>query len=146
MANTSRSTGKPMKSARELAERIDRKLRAMKLHSGADEWDPVEAMAVVGADAFKKGDDMLAVACYKEVARYVRPSLKPKEMDDEDPHKQADDKKQRAAALLMQHGIALPEHLKDMPAPYIPDHIQERIAISGDTLEPDVEDAEVIEE
>ncbi len=67
--------GKPHKNKKELAERIDRKLRAMHLHAGHAEFDPVEMMALIGAEAYDEGDKHLALVAFKEVSQYVRPKL-----------------------------------------------------------------------
>lgn len=67
--------GRPHKSKDELAARIDRKLRDMRLHSGQSQFDPVEMMAVIGAEAYRDKDVQVALVAFKEVAQYVRPKL-----------------------------------------------------------------------
>lgn len=67
--------GKPHKNKKELAERIDRKLRSLHLHSGQAEFDPVEMMALIGAEAYDNGETHLALVAFKEVSQYVRPKL-----------------------------------------------------------------------
>lgn len=67
--------GKPHKSKRELAERIDARLREMRLHAGPEEFDPVEMMGIIGAEAYDEGDKHLALVAFKEMAQYVRPKL-----------------------------------------------------------------------
>ena len=67
--------GRPHKSKDELAARIDRKLRDMRLHSGQSQFDPVEMMAVIGAEAYRDKDIQVALVAFKEVAQYVRPKL-----------------------------------------------------------------------
>lgn len=69
--------GRPHKSKDELAARIDRKLRDMRLHSGQAQFDPVEMLAVIGAEAYRDKDIQVAVVCFKELACYVRPKLAP---------------------------------------------------------------------
>lgn len=77
MPTTSYSSrhGKPHKTKKELAARIDAKLRQLRLHSGLDEFDPVEMMALIGAEAYDEGDKHLALVAFKEVSQYVRPKL-----------------------------------------------------------------------
>lgn len=70
-----RKTGKPRKSKDELSERMDAKLRELRLHAGNEEFDPVVLMAIIGAEAYDKGDTVVALAAMKEVAQYVRPKL-----------------------------------------------------------------------
>lgn len=79
MANIhySKKFGRPHKSKDELASRIDAKLRDMRLHSGKAQFDPVEMLAIIGAEAYRDGDVQVAVVCFKEVATYVRPKLAP---------------------------------------------------------------------
>lgn len=67
--------GKPHKNKKELAERIDRKLRSLHMHAGREEFDPVEMMALIGAEAYDEGDKHLALVAFKEVSQYVRPKL-----------------------------------------------------------------------
>lgn len=67
--------GKPHKNKKELAERIDRKLRTLHMHAGHEEFDPVEMMALIGAEAYDEGDKHLALVAFKEVSQYVRPKL-----------------------------------------------------------------------
>jgi predicted PilT family ATPase len=73
--SSGRKTGKPTKSKDELSERIDAKLRELRLHAGNEEFDPVVLMAIIGAEAYDKGDTIVALAAMKEVAQYVRPKL-----------------------------------------------------------------------
>lgn len=73
--NISTRTGKPVKSKVELAERIDAKLRELKLHSGPDEFDPVLLMAIIAAESYDAGDVGMALTAAREVAAYVRPKL-----------------------------------------------------------------------
>lgn len=73
--SSSRKTGKPTKSKDELSERMDAKLRELRLHAGNEEFDPVVLMAIIGAEAYDKGDTIVALAAMKEVAQYVRPKL-----------------------------------------------------------------------
>lgn len=77
MANTHYSSkrGKPHKNKIELAARIDAKLRSLRLHAGTAEFDPVEMMAIIGAEAYDEGDKHLALVAFKEVSQYVRPKL-----------------------------------------------------------------------
>lgn len=67
--------GKPHKNKMELAARIDHKLRKLHLHAGQEEFDPVEMMALIGAEAYDQGDKHLALVAFKEVSQYVRPKL-----------------------------------------------------------------------
>lgn len=67
--------GRPHKSKKELAERIDAKLRELRLHAGHDEFDPVLMMAIIGAEAYDTGDHAMALVAFKEVSQYVRPKL-----------------------------------------------------------------------
>lgn len=79
--------GRPHKSKDELASRIDAKLRDMRLHSGKAQFDPVEMLAIIGAEAYRDGDVQVAVVCFKEVATYVRPKLAPiTEPEDKEDH------------------------------------------------------------
>lgn len=71
----SKKFGRPHKSKDELAARIDAKLRDMRLHAGQAQFDPVEMMAVIGAEAYRDGDTQVALVAFKEVAQYVRPKL-----------------------------------------------------------------------
>lgn len=73
--SSGRKTGKPTKSKDELSERMDAKLRELRLHAGNEEFDPVVLMAIIGAEAYDKGDTIVALAAVKEVAQYVRPKL-----------------------------------------------------------------------
>ena len=73
--NISTRTGKPVKSKVELAERIDAKLRELRLHSGPDEFDPVLLMAIIAAESYDAGDTAMALTAAREVAQYVRPKL-----------------------------------------------------------------------
>jgi hypothetical protein len=73
--SSGRKTGKPTKSKDELSERMDAKLRELRLHAGNEEFDPVVLMAIIGAEAYDKGDTIVALAAMKEVAQYVRPKL-----------------------------------------------------------------------
>lgn len=73
--NISTRTGKPVKSKVELAERIDAKLRQLKLHSGPEEFDPVLLMAIIAAESYDVGDVAMALTAAREVAAYVRPKL-----------------------------------------------------------------------
>lgn len=73
--NISTRTGKPVKSKDELAQRIDAKLRQLKLHSGPEEFDPVLLMAVIAAESYDAGDTAMALTAAREVAAYVRPKL-----------------------------------------------------------------------
>jgi len=79
MGNTPYSSrhGRPHKSKDELAARIDAKLRDLRLHSGKGQFDPVEMMAVIGAEAYRDGDTQVALVAFKEVACYTRPKLAP---------------------------------------------------------------------
>lgn len=125
-----------------LAERIDAKLRAMKLHTGPDEWDPVELIAVLAADYYKKGDDAAALACLREVAPYVRPKLRPKDVSDEDSDQLAIDAEERAKELAVRLGLREGKRIPAPPSPPAP-----RIAIfREDDAIRGIEDAEVIEE
>ncbi|MBK6468847.1 MAG: hypothetical protein IPF96_19960 [Rhodobacter sp.] len=59
-----------------MSERMDAKLRELRLHAGNEEFDPnVVLMAIIGAEAYDKGDTVVALAAMKEVAQYVRPKL-----------------------------------------------------------------------
>jgi len=73
--NISTRTGKPVKSKDELAQRIDAKLRQLKLHSGPEEFDPVLLMAIIAAESYDVGDVAMALTAAREVAAYVRPKL-----------------------------------------------------------------------
>jgi hypothetical protein len=73
--NISTRTGKPVKSKDELAQRIDAKLRQLKLHSGPEEFDPVLLMAIIAAESYDVGDTAMALTAAREVAAYVRPKL-----------------------------------------------------------------------
>ena len=57
-----RKTGKPRKSKDELSERMDAKLRELRLHAGNEEFDPVVLMAIIGAEAYDKGDTVVALS------------------------------------------------------------------------------------
>lgn len=108
-----KSTGKPQKDKLELADRIDRKLRDLRLHAGNEEWDPVVGMAIIGADAYKKGDDQMALVAMREVAKYVRPQLKAVEHSGE-VEVNSIDAKVEAVKVLVQLGFPIPPHLADV--------------------------------
>ena len=106
MIKYSKVNGKPHKNKRQLAERIDEKLRAAGLHAGQEEFDPVELMATIGVEAFDEGDKALAIVALKEVAQYVRPKLAPMQAPDErDIGMEAEEKKSRILNLLSNMGV-----------------------------------------
>lgn len=75
MRSYSTRDSKPHKNKKKLAARIDHKLRKLHLHAGAEEFNPVEMMALIGAEAYDQGDNHLALVAFKEVSQYVRPKL-----------------------------------------------------------------------
>jgi len=109
------TTGKPHKNKRELAERIDATARAMGLHAGNKEFDPVERLAIIGMQAEDSGDVQVAVVCYKEYAQYVRPKLAPMQhVEEADRGMEIEEKKERLTVLLDNMGVNVePASLSD---------------------------------
>lgn len=118
--------GKPHKSKKELAARIDETLRSLHLHAGPQEFDPVEMMAIIGVQAYDEGDKHLALVAFKEMAQYVRPRLAPKQVEDKPEVENPDVKRDRILNRLEKMGVP--------------------IEPSGDVAIPGIDDAMLIED
>lgn len=112
--------GKPHKSKKELAARIDEKLRSLRLHAGPNEFDPVEMMAIIGAEAYDEGDKHLALVAFKEMAQYVRPRLAPKQFEEKPEVENPEVKRDRILDRLQSMGVPI-ERMDDVTIPGVED-------------------------
>lgn len=132
----SKAWGKPHKNKRELAARIDRKLRELKLHHGPDEFDPIELLAIMGAEAFDQGDVQVAIVALREVAQYVRPKLAPKQAEaaEEEPPSEAS-KKLRIMSAFRKVGVQLKEIDPAKFQAFVEDAMESQGMSYGDAVE-----------
>lgn len=115
--------GKPHKNKKELAARIDEKLRSLRLHAGPHEFDPVEMMAIIGAEAYDEGDKHLALVAFKEMAQYVRPRLAPKQVEEKPEVENPEIKRDRILDRLERMGVPIERVREDIAIPGVEDAV-----------------------